>query len=129
MSHSTHRISAKIAFYNPARTHVLLAYYEKLGFGLPGGHIEGDETPEEALTREVKEELGFDLDTSTIERKDFWRHSGGRIILGFTATIPEDQAIDICADELDGAPWTKISDIADGTVSVDSYKEFILNNA
>lgn len=28
---------------------------------LPGGHIEGDETPEECLTREMREEMGIEL--------------------------------------------------------------------
>ena len=29
---------------------------------LPGGHIEGDESPEEALRREAQEELGIDVE-------------------------------------------------------------------
>lgn len=28
---------------------------------LPGGHMEGDETPEECLTREMREEMGIEL--------------------------------------------------------------------
>lgn len=129
MSRPTHRVSAKIALYNPARTHVLLADYGERGFGLPGGHLEEDEDPEAALVREIKEELGFDLDKNTLERKDFWRHSGGRILLGFTATIPDGQVITVNPDELTGAPWVKISDIIDETVLIDSYKDFILKNA
>lgn len=128
MSRPTHRVSAKIALYNPARTHVILADYGERGFGLPGGHLEADEEPEAALVREIKEELGFDLDPNIIERKDFWRHSGGRIILGFIATIPDDQTISVNLDELAGAPWVKVSDIINGNVPVDSYAEFIKKN-
>ena len=128
MSRPTHRVSAKIALYNPARTHVILADYGERGFGLPGGHLEADEEPEAALVREIKEELGFDLDPNIVERKDFWRHSGGRIILGFIATIPDDQSISVNLDELAGAPWVKVSDIINGNVPVDSYAEFIKKN-
>lgn len=128
MSRPTHRVSAKIALYNPARTHVVLADYGERGFGLPGGHLEADEEPEAALVREIKEELGFDLDPNIVERKDFWRHSGGRIILGFIATIPDDQNIAVNLDELAGAPWVKVSDIINGNVPVDSYAEFIKKN-
>ena len=34
--------------------------------GLPKGHADGDETPEEAATREVREETG--IDAKLIER-------------------------------------------------------------
>jgi 8-oxo-dGTP diphosphatase len=42
---------------------VLLLYHKKLGVWLyPGGHVEDDENPEEALLREVQEETGLDID-------------------------------------------------------------------
>lgn len=41
---------------------VLLVKHKKLGVWLyPGGHIEPNETPEEALIREVKEETGLNI--------------------------------------------------------------------
>lgn len=41
---------------------VLLIYHNKLQKWLPvGGHIEKDETPDEALRREIKEELGIEI--------------------------------------------------------------------
>lgn len=36
-------------------------------FGFWGGHAEGGETAEEALGREIKEELGIDLDMRQVE--------------------------------------------------------------
>jgi len=41
---------------------VLLVKHKKLKLWLPaGGHIDKDETPEEATVREVKEETGYDI--------------------------------------------------------------------
>ena len=41
---------------------VLLVHHKKLGLWLPiGGHINENETPDEALIREVKEEVGIDI--------------------------------------------------------------------
>lgn len=42
---------------------VLLVKHKKLGVWLyPGGHVEEDETPDQALVREVKEETGLDVE-------------------------------------------------------------------
>ena len=42
---------------------VLLIKHKKIGLWLPpGGHIEENETPEEAAMREIKEETGLDID-------------------------------------------------------------------
>jgi len=42
---------------------ILLVYHKLLQAWLPvGGHIELDETPDEALLREVKEECGLDIE-------------------------------------------------------------------
>ncbi len=50
---------------------VLLVKHRKLGLWLPvGGHIESDETPEEALRREAMEEAGLE-----IERRASGMHS------------------------------------------------------
>jgi 8-oxo-dGTP pyrophosphatase MutT (NUDIX family) len=42
---------------------VLLVYHKKLNFWLPpGGHIEKNETPDETVLREFKEEVGLDVE-------------------------------------------------------------------
>ncbi len=42
---------------------VLLVFHRKLGVWLyPGGHIDNNETPDEAVIREVKEETGLDVE-------------------------------------------------------------------
>ena len=42
---------------------LLLIHHKKLNLWLPvGGHIEKDETPDQALLREIKEEVGLDVE-------------------------------------------------------------------
>ena len=42
---------------------VLLIHHKKLGLWLPvGGHIKENETPDSALLREIKEEIGIDVE-------------------------------------------------------------------
>jgi 8-oxo-dGTP pyrophosphatase MutT (NUDIX family) len=62
-----------VAFYIVHGDKVLLVNHPKYGMWLPpGGHIELDEDPEEALYREAKEETGLDIDLlSTETRKNF----------------------------------------------------------
>ncbi|MCE2659090.1 MAG: NUDIX hydrolase [Rubrivivax sp.] len=47
-------------------------------WALPGGRLDGDETPEQAVLREVHEELGLHLESSTVLGRldDYLTHSG-----------------------------------------------------
>ena len=42
-----------------------------LGFACPGGHIEKDETPAQAVKREVKEETGLDIKNAKLIFEEF----------------------------------------------------------
>jgi 8-oxo-dGTP pyrophosphatase MutT (NUDIX family) len=47
---------------HPNKDKILFCYHPRYSYWLfPGGHIELDETPDEALLREVKEETGLDV--------------------------------------------------------------------
>jgi len=46
---------------------------------LPGGHVESEETKEEALIREMKEELNIVKRDFKLVKKDFWTASNGEI--------------------------------------------------
>lgn len=48
---------------NKDHSKMLMVYHKKLGKWLaPGGHLEENETPSEAVRREVKEETGVDIE-------------------------------------------------------------------
>lgn len=48
---------------HPNKDKILFCYHPKYSFWLfPGGHIELDETPDQALIREVKEETGLSVE-------------------------------------------------------------------
>lgn len=59
MTQKTDLVVAGFVFHS---SKLLLIKHKKLGVFLPpGGHIEENETPDNALIREIKEELGLDI--------------------------------------------------------------------
>ena len=88
-SYPLFEVSCKILIFNPARTHVLLAAYDDGLYGLPGGHLEPDETPTLAAARELREEL--DLSLTSLAPLTFGFHpEKQKVILLFQATLPDD---------------------------------------
>ena len=54
----------------------LAGYWE-----FPGGKVEGDESFEECLAREIKEELSLDIDVGNLFHEVVHQYDGGGIIL------------------------------------------------
>lgn len=122
------RVSCKAALYTPDYSEVLLADYGLDGYGLPGGHMEeSDKSPRDAMNRELFEEFG--LKNTSLELKDSWIHHNGKLILGYVGTIEKATPITVQYEELAGAFWAHVDDIASGKVIVRSYGEFILQQA
>jgi len=57
------KIDLVVAGYIYDKNKVLLIHHRKLDMWLPvGGHIQKNETPDDALLREIKEEVGLDVE-------------------------------------------------------------------
>lgn len=87
-----HRVTTKVALYTPDYSHVLVTRmfsdtpYEV--YGLPGGHIDEGEVPDNTIIREIDEELGIAVDGLT--HLDFFVHGNGKIVLAYKGVIPFD---------------------------------------
>ena len=65
MPHIRELIDFVVNIYIVYKDKVLLVHHKKLNKWLPiGGHVELNEDPEEALSREVKEECGLEIEVS-----------------------------------------------------------------
>lgn len=124
MIRSLFRVTCKAAIYDPSRQFVLVANYTPTKNGLPGGHLEPGELPDEAMKRELQEEIGFV--PSDLQRKDFWIHSDGKVILGYVATASKDEVLTIDPVELRSIDWVAIEDIRSGAFVLDSYDKFVV---
>ena len=128
-----HEVSVKVALYSEDGKQVLLMYHlSSDGFGLPGGHIDAGETPDVALERELREELGIAIDATPA---DFYmRYPRGsavkdhKIILGYTATV--DGSIEIPDRACDGGEerpiWLDRAEIETTDKLAPGYRDFVL---
>ena len=124
--HARFTISAKVALYQWDGQRVLVMKYPK-AYGLPGGHLEKNEVPDEAILRELREELGLTIDVP--RQTGFFRRNGhrGSIILGYTATLPKDAVIAPTHYEKEHGEWVSREDIRTLHMS-EGYRKLILDN-
>ena len=106
----------------------MIIEHERNGLSLPGGHLEINETPDDAMRREINEELNIVYE-ETLLHKDFWLHPNGKIILGFIGKLSSSTIFNINRQELVDAKWVLLDDIKSGKTSTGTYDEFIISNA
>lgn len=104
---------------------MLVVDYGKEGYGLPGGHLDAGETPDQGMARELFEELG--LENVHLRHADFMQHANGKIILGYVGTLDPTTELKPQIEEMQGALWVDVDDVMSGKVSVPSYGELICN--
>lgn len=121
------RVSTKAAIFNELKTKVIVISMENgADWGLPGGHIEENETPDEAIARELNEECGIDL--LNLSHSDFFMHSNGKLILAYTGTTKSE---DLCSaqNNLEGEPkWLTKAEFENLPSIEQVYRQFVLNN-
>jgi 8-oxo-dGTP pyrophosphatase MutT (NUDIX family) len=123
--YTKHEVSAKAVFLNRDGTKVLLLDYGNGIRGLPGGHIEGFETPDQAIRRELEEELG--VTDTPLSRFDFARHKDGRIILFYTGILSEDTEFTLDPEEVAAVAWVDLWKVVSGEARVgETYTKYIV---
>jgi 8-oxo-dGTP pyrophosphatase MutT (NUDIX family) len=121
-------VSTKLALYSHDLTSVLVMRYPIRGrIGLPGGHVELRESPDDAIKRELVEELA--LVVNDMKRKDFFLREGrkGPIILAYTAVASEGIDINPTNPRFEYAEWVAKDDIENIAMSPE-YIRFVLEN-
>jgi len=73
----------------------------------PGGKVEADETPEQALVRELKEELGIDVAAPGLTPLTFASHSYPAFHLLMPVYLCRRWSGDVAANEGQGLAWVR----------------------
>ncbi len=83
------RVTAKAALFNHDKSKICVIHMDYHNdWGLPGGHIEENETPDETMARELLEECG--VSSSNLKHADFFMHSQGKLILAYVGTADSE---------------------------------------
>lgn len=93
-------------------------------YALVAGYVESGETPEEAVAREVMEEVGLKVKNITYYNSQPWPLSGA-LLLGYVCDLDGDDAITRDDGELEEALWMNRSDLPDRSKDVSLTSDMI----
>jgi len=122
------KVSTKAAIYNSSHDSILVIHMDQYyDWGLPGGHIYEDETPDTAMIRELLEECG--IKPNNLIHKDFFMHSNGKLILAYVGEISDiDMNIKSQQNNLEGIPkWISLAEFKKIQIEP-NYRDFVLEN-
>lgn len=91
-------------------------------FGLPGGHMDHGEEPDQTMIRELREELGVTV--QDLARADFFMHPNGKVVLGYTARLSRDALLVSQEPEREEGIWVTRADLAAVALN-DAYRSHV----
>ncbi len=126
MSRQLFPVSVKAAIFND-KNEVLMIHMSRRGeYGMPGGHMEVGETPDEAMERELFEEAG--VRDCNLKRVDFFIHEGeGKVVLAYTGST-NTKELESAQDNLEGIPVWVSRAMFDKINTHSSYRTFVTRN-
>lgn len=125
-----YKVTVKAALYSVDHSSVLVLQFpaprsEDNKYGLPGGHIDAGETPDEALARELQEELAISVPDA--KRRDFFLHQNGKIVLAYIGYAPLNLVMKPSRPEFEYGVWKTREEFEH--IDIDpGYKKFVLKN-
>ena len=103
-------------------------------YGVPAGHLEGDETVREGCVRETKEEIGLDISPEDLEVVHVMQrkgHKDERIDFFMTVKSYSGEIKNYEPDKCDDVRWFNLENLPDNTVDfmrvgIENYKKGII---
>ncbi|MCL2869782.1 NUDIX hydrolase [Candidatus Saccharibacteria bacterium] len=129
------QVSAKAVLFNVVKDKVLLLLHDDGDHSIPGGHIEPGESLQEALLRELNEELGFSYHGSLwlvkADKYQTQQTKASKIDLYYVGELDENAPISIKnnGDGLVGWEWVAVDSILDGSYKCEPWIPELLKEA